>query len=539
MGNAMHSLKTLLQLPCGWRCSQQIISPDGITLHLHGKRKTAQCPECFKRSDSVHSCRRRRIQHLPCSGHTLWLVFSVRHWYCRNPACSRKIFAESLAPFAGSHQQSSQALQNLQRQLGLIAGGEAGKRAATAEGLRCSADTLLRRVINTPETKQSGAPHVGIDEWAWHRGHRYGTLIVNLDTHRPLVLLPGRDQRTLATWFRKYPEIQIVSRDRSGVYATAAREGAPQARQVADRWHLLKNIGDALERMMYRHIPLIRLVASELSPKKSPDPEPSVPAASLRHPERLKQQTRKKRHQRWTEVMALHNKGCSFREISRITGLSRVTVSRWVRSGTFPEMSTRPPKRGLLDPWREWLKEQRESGNYNASRIWREMVARGFTGSETIVRDAVAKWRKGWNPPVTTAVRLPSVSRVSRWLMPWRITRDEENYASRFISLMCEKEPELKIAQQLALEFYRILKTQNKSQLSSWFTRVHESGSAEFRRVAAGMEADAAAICEAISSRWSNGVVEGHVNRLKMLKRQMYGRAGFELLSQRVMSPLA
>lgn len=115
-----------------------------------------------------------------------------------------------------------------------------------------------------------GTPHVGIDEWAWHRGHRYGTLIVNLDTHRPLVLLPGRDQRTLAAWFRKYPEIQVVSRDRGGIYATAAREGAPQTRQVADRWHLLKNIGDALERMMYRHMPLIRLVAGELSPKKSP-----------------------------------------------------------------------------------------------------------------------------------------------------------------------------------------------------------------------------------------------------------------------------
>ncbi|EMY6956922.1 ISL3 family transposase [Escherichia coli] len=539
MGNAMHSLKTLLQLPCGWRCSRQIISSDGITLHLHGKRKTAQCPECFKRSDSVHSCRRRRIQHLPCSRQTLWLVFSVRHWYCRNPACSRKIFAESLAPFAGSHQQSSQALQNLQRQLGLIAGGEAGKRAATAAGLRCSADTLLRRVINTPETKQSGAPHVGIDEWAWHRGHCCGMLIVNLDTHRPLVLLPGRDQRTLATWFRKYPEIQVVSRDRSGVYATAAREGAPQARQVADRWHLLKNIGDEPERMMYRHMPLIRLVVRELSLKKSPEPEISVPVASLRRLERLKQHIRKKRHQRWTEVMALHNKGCSFREISRITGLSRVTVSRWVGSGTFPEMSTRPPKRGLLDPWREWLKEQRECGNYNSGRIWREMVARGVTGSETIVRDAVAKWRKGWIPPVTTAARLPSVSRVSRWLMPWRIIRGEENYAFRFISLMCEKEPELKIAQQLVLEFYRILKTQNKSQLSSWFTRVHESGSAELRCVAAGMEADAAAICEAISSRWSTGVVEGHVNRLKVLIRQMYGRAGLELLRRRVMSPLA
>lgn len=224
----------------------------------------------------------------------------------------------------------------------------------------------------------------------------------------------------------------------------AAREGAPQARQVADRWHLLKNIGDALELMMYRHMPLIHLVASEFSPKKSPEPEPSVSAPSLRRPERLKQQTRNKRHQRWTEVMALHNKGCGFREISRITGLSRVTVSRCVQSGTFSEISTRPPKRGLLDPWKDWLGEQRESRNHNASQIWREMVVKGFTGSETIVRDAVARWRKGWSPSVMTAARLPSASRVSRWLMPWRITRGEENYASRFTRLMSEKEPEIK-----------------------------------------------------------------------------------------------
>lgn len=185
-----------------------------------------------------------------------------------------------------SRQQSSQALQNLQRQLGLIAGGEAGRRGATAAGLRSSADTLRLRVINTPETKPPGTPHVGIDEWAWHRGHRYGTLIVNFDTHRPLVLLPGRNQRTLAAWFRKYPDIQVVSRDCGGIYATAAREGAPQARQVVDRWHLLKNIGDALERMMYRHMPLIRLVASELSPKKSPEPERVEPAPYLGPDER-------------------------------------------------------------------------------------------------------------------------------------------------------------------------------------------------------------------------------------------------------------
>lgn len=319
----MPSLKTLLQLPCGWQTIWQTTASGGVTIHLQAIRKTGHGPECMKCSTSVHSRRRRRIQHLPCSSQALWLIFAVRHWYCRNPSCLRKIFAESLEPFAGWRQQASQSLQKLQHQPGGIAGGEAGRRAVAAV-LRTSADTLIRRVTTPPETKQPYTPLVGVDERTWSRGHRYGTLIVNLDTHRPMVLFPGRDKCALTSWFRKYPEIQVVSRDRGGIYAMAAREGAPQARQVADRWHLLKNIGDALERMMYR-----------------------------------------------------------------------------------------------------------------------------------------------------------------------------------------------------------------------WFIRVSETGSTELQRVSAGMEADAAAICEVITSSRSNGVAEGHVNRLKMLKRQMYGRAGFGLLRRRVMSPLA
>lgn len=165
MDNEMLSLKTLLQLPCGWQFSRQITGSDGITLHLRATRKTAQCPECLKRSRSVHSYRRRRIQHLPCSGQTLWLIFSVRHWYCRNPSCSRKIFAESLVPFADPQQQSSTLLQNMQHQLGLIAGGEAGRRAAVASGMQISADTLLRRVVQTPEQAENRTRHIGIDEW--------------------------------------------------------------------------------------------------------------------------------------------------------------------------------------------------------------------------------------------------------------------------------------------------------------------------------------------------------------------------------------
>lgn len=190
-----------------------------------------------------------------------------------------------------------------------------------------------------------------------------------------------------------------------------------------------------------------------------------------------------------------------------------MTVRRWIQSKAFPEISTKPPRPGLLEPWQEWLEEQRINGNHNAGQLWREMVNAGFTGSETTVRDAVAKWRKQVNSPVIAPVRLPSIQ--SKPLVnAWRMIRGEENYASRFIESMCQKEPQLKMAQQLSLDFYRMLKTKNKSQLNQWFSDVSQSGLIDLQRVAAGMEADATAIHEAISSRWSNGVVEGHVNRL-------------------------
>lgn len=134
-------------------------------------------------------------------------------------------------------------------------------------------------------------------------------MIVNLDTHRPLVLLPGREQRTLAAWFKKYPEIQVVSHDHGGIYSLTARDGAPQTVQVTGCWHLLKNIGDVLERMMCRHMPLIRQVATELSPKKTDAETSLAPVSTLRRPERIKRQRRDKRYQRWTEVDSLHKKG--------------------------------------------------------------------------------------------------------------------------------------------------------------------------------------------------------------------------------------
>lgn len=537
----MASLRALLQLPQGWKIRNQQNTPNGILIDLDKCGASAHCTKCKRKSKSVHSYRKRRLQHAPCAGQAVYLTFNIRHWYCRNSSCEKTIFADSLAPFADPKQQATNLLQKQQRQLGLIAGGEAGKRAATSTGISTSSDTILRHIIFSPESEPIKTPHIGIDEWAWQRGHTYGTLIINLDTHRPLTVLPGRDRVALTKWFKQRPEIQVVSRDRGGVYAVAARDGAPQARQIADRWHLLKNIGDALERMMYKHTPLIKEVADESALSQKTQVSNLVPKSrTLTRQESIQQQKRQNRYDKWMEVISLHEQGFGFQSIARKMGMSRVTIKRWVQSKEYPEQSTRMRKTPLpITPWLEWIEEQWNNGQHNASQLWREMVADGFSGSVITVRRNVVRLREGLSLKVTPSARVPSASKVSRWLTPWRILKSEDAYANRFVYFLCKKEPKIEKAKQLAQEFYQMLKVKNESQLDDWFFRVAQSDLTELKRVAVSMARDEAAVRAAISSKWSNGVVEGHVNRLKMLKRQMYGRAGFELLRRRVMSPLA
>jgi transposase len=269
----------------------------------------------------------------------------------------------------------------VQTQLGLLSGGEAGARTARINGIRTSGDTLLRRVVQAPEPQSEEVQHIGIDDWAWRKGRRYGTLLVNLDTRRPITLLPGRGQRSLAVWLKKHPEIRVVSRNRASAYAQAATQGAPQAVQVADRWHLLKNIGDALERVVYRYAAALRLVAKALAPSKpTVTTDSENESGDVRQPERLKQQRRQTRHTRWENVMKLHQLGHSQRSIARQTGLHRVTIRRWIQSGDYPEMASRPILPGLLTPWRHWLETRWREGHHNARHLWQEMTAEGFTG---------------------------------------------------------------------------------------------------------------------------------------------------------------
>ena len=233
---------------------EQVEVTDQITLTLRIASPTACCPSCGTRSSRVQSRYRRTLHDLPASGRAVTLLIQVRRFFCPKHTCSRKIFAEQLPSLCRPHAQRTKRLQKALLQLGLAVGGQAGADVGSEQGLSGSRDTILR-LVRTAEPPATVPPKkVGVDDWAWKRGHRYGTLLCDLERAVVIDLLPDRSMESVAAWFEAHPSIELISRDGSAEYASAARKGAPQAIQVSDKWHILKNLGKALQVLLTAHL---------------------------------------------------------------------------------------------------------------------------------------------------------------------------------------------------------------------------------------------------------------------------------------------
>jgi transposase len=245
---------SLLSLPEGMRIEQIQITENGLVIAVVATSSTSCCPLCSEASSSLHCHYRRVLRDAPCAGRQVQLLLTVRKFSCRNSYCPRKVFAERLPDFVEPWARTTIRYSEQITSIGLATCGKGGVRLAARLGIQTTRQTILRRIMDLPDSSPGVILFLGIDDFAFRRGCRFGTILVNLESRRVVDLLPDREVETSAAWMRQQLDLMVVSRDRGGTYASAAAQGAPQATQCADRFHLLKNLREDLEGLLAHHL---------------------------------------------------------------------------------------------------------------------------------------------------------------------------------------------------------------------------------------------------------------------------------------------
>lgn len=430
-----------------------------------------------------------------------------------------------------------------------------------------SPDTLLRRVKAAADEPEPTYRYVGIDDWAIRKGQSYGTILVDLERGCVIDLLPGRDGSALKAWLLEHPGVEVITRDRWPAFARAAAEAAPQARQVADRWHLLKNLREVVERLLTRMHetvcdvlkPRPVAVADPLATDKptpvvsnptgpsiktmgapdnsvAADDEPSASSFSRARARVAKSQQRALRFER---VHELRKQGHSIRAIASMMGLSVKCVFRYLHETTCPDWETGQPRSTQLDRFAEFISEWIARGGSNAAELYRDLEQRGYAASYDAVRRYLARriGTTGRPGPRTIVVKPPVAPPPSSRKLSFEIVRrpDERNVEQQQrLEALRAGDPALRSGLDLAIGFADLVRRKSTISFAEWLKAVETCGCAELRSFAESLQQDEAAVNAALTEDWSNGPVEGHVNRLKVIKRQMYGRAKMPLLRSRV-----
>lgn len=424
-------------------------------------------------------------------------------------------------------------------------GGRAGTRLAMQMDQPASRSTLLRLVRQLPEQARPTPIHLGVDDFAFRKGQTYGTILVDLDDGFPIDLLPDRSAATLAQWLRHHPGVELISRDRAGAYAEGAMQGAPEAVQVADRWHLLKNLSEALTRVFAEHPVALEPDVGCTTPDDGRTVPPMQAAPRSTKAAQLRQQRQDRRQARYAQVHALLHAGVSLRAIAQKLHLSRGTVRSYARATTPPTVRARGSRPSVLDPYKPYLLERWNGGCHRGTQLLREIQTQGYTGGRSMVLDFIAAIRRQQGVPVMKRTGLPPQAardpgfrppapRELTWLVLQRPERRDE-VGQRHLMRIRQADPTLDRAVTLAQTFTTMVRHRQADGLDSWLEATEASNFAALRSFAGGIRRDYAAVKAALSMRYSNGVVEGNVNRLKYLKRQMYGRGNFDLLRKRVL----
>lgn len=510
------------------------------------------CPDCRQPTDRIHSSYPRILADLPWATMPIELRLTVRRFFCRTCTCARQTFSERLPTIAPLYARTTTRLATAQAHTGLSLGGAAGARHLARQGAPVSRNTLLRRVRRCALPQGTEPQIIGIDDWAWRKGHRYGTIVVDLERGCPIDVLEDRAAETVAAWLQSHPEVKVVARDRAEAYGAGIRQGAPEATQVADRFHLLKNLASALQEVFNAHH---REIANlDNVPQNEPlTQDDSAVAVAVVPPvvtSRAQQQIEHNRTRRvaeYEQARDLRQQGWTIKAIAARMDRNRRTVKKYLQASTFPE---RQPRRRryprLLDPFKAYLAERWQAGCHNAKQLFGEITSQGFRGQYSIVAEYTSRLRtaqeRGYNrrrsgPWATLpAANKPLTPRGATWLVLRREAKLDDAQRHQLARLR-EHEGEIAEAITLAQDFANLVRQRQPDHLDTWLERAIASCLQPLESFAKGLREDYAAVKAGVTLSWSTGPVEGQINRLKMLKRQMYGRAHIDLLRQRVLLP--
>jgi transposase len=477
----------------------------------------AACPGCGVLSRRVHSHYQRRLSDTPSGCQEVLVILRVRRFVCANQACAKVTFAEQVPGLTSRYSRRTCDLHKVLQAVALALGGRAGARLSSKLACPVGRSTLLRLIRAAPDPAASTPLVLGVDDFALRKGHVYGTVLVNIETRRPVDMLAERSAESFGGWLDAHPGVQVICRDRGGCYAEGAAEGAPLAVQVADRWHLWHNLAGAVERTAARHRSCLR----NQPPQSAPE-FPAEPAAMA--PERPSAARTRERHREIHDATA---RGLTITAISRTLRLDRKTVRRYATAPTPAQLipdapATRP---GLLDPHLPYLHQRWADGVRSTQRLHQELRARGYTGSLRTLRRRTARLRQDTTIPAPPPP--PAAKKVARWILtpPGDLT-DADHAELAQITARCA---ELAATQTLVRDFAEMLCHRHGEHLPAW------AAQAQLRGFAKGLRKDWAAVTAGLTLPYSSGAVEGHVNRIKMIKRQMYGRAKPDLLRKRIL----
>jgi transposase len=485
----------------------------------------AACPWCGVLSGRVHSGYSRRLRDAAAGGREVVIWLSVRRLFCGCPDCPAVTFAEQPAGLAGRYARRTPPLAAALAATAAALGGLAGAALAARLAMPAGRDSMIRLVMAVPVPEPERSPEIlGVDDFALRKGRHYGTVLIDMETGGVIGLLPDREAATFRDWLEEHPGAAVICRDRGGAYAEGAREGAPDAVQVADRWHLWHNLAEHTVKEAARHLGCLKDPGPDPEPEPEPDPEPRAGEPGLAARTR-------RRHEL---VQALRAEGNGVMAIMKETGLAKGTVRRFYHAAAAEELLPAEPaaRPSLLQEHEAYLRQRLGQGTASARRLHAEVTARGYAGSY----GTVSKYLRQFREPRTTSPRDPAgprASQVARCLLrrPGSLTGEEEALLAR----ARERCPELGALHGHIRAFAQVMEDRaGQAGLDGWLTAAEASGLPSLKSFAHGIRTDHAAVTSGLTLPWNSGKVEGTVCKLKLLKRQMYGQASLALLQQRL-----